>query len=159
MSADDSPRHDLPFPADVVRYCAARLTALGFPTDREWLKGEPDIVEVLCGADQRKMAAEARKSLPQTHAVWETSDFYRCAIPLAIFDVTTGPMGRFEYFELLYLRILGEEGRPWLPSLYLAAITAPHLLPDFRIKYFNRFDADRLDVEQEIADREALRDE
>jgi hypothetical protein len=105
------------------------------------------------------MAREARTNLPQSHAVWEISDFYRWAMPLAIYDVMNGPMERFEYFELLYLRILGEESRHWLPSLYLAAIAAPQLLPEYRIKCFSRFDSDRLDVEQEIADRESLREE
>lgn len=157
----DGPRHDLPFPDEVIEYCANRLIALGLTPDREWLKpGDLTMPEVLTLGDQYKMAAEARLNIPNSLAIWETSDFYRRAIPLAIFDVLNGPMERFENFELLYLRILGEEARRWLPSLYLAAISSPNLLPEYRLHCFNQFVPDRLDFEQEVADRQArLKDE
>lgn len=150
------PKQDQPFPDDVIRYCAERLFSLGIQPDREWLWTDscpPHLL--LIGGDQQKMAIGARTSVPRTTAIWETSELYRWAMPLAIFDVMNGPMDRFEHFELLYLRILGDEARRWLPSLYLAAISSPSLGPEHRIQCFNRFIPYRLDVEQEIADRQA----
>jgi hypothetical protein len=151
-----APRADLPFPDHVIDYCTKRLIALGLKPDRAWMKAEKfTVVELISMSEQAAMASEAWQKVPKSGAIWETSDFYRWAIPLAIYDVLNGPMDRFEHFELLYLRILGEQARTWLPSLYLAAISSPAILPEYRIEFFNQFVPDRLDVEQEIADREA----
>jgi hypothetical protein len=150
-----NPRPDLPFPQDVIDYCSRRLMSLGIPPDREWLKGaNPTIVDALTGGDQAHMAAEARRSVPRSPAVWESSDFYRSAMPLAIFDVRFEPMKRFEHFELLYVRILGEDARPWIPSLYLAAVAAPYLTEDCRVECIQRFDPERLRATVRIFDDE-----
>lgn len=155
MSLGPNPRHDLPFPDDIIDYCSRRLLSLGIQPDRAWLKeGKPAILDALTGGDQSIQAAEARKSVPTSLAIWETREFYRWAVPLAIFDVRFDEMARFEHFELLYLRILGEEARPWLPSLYLAAIASPNVLDDHRVKCFDAFNSERLRTEQEAHDRQ-----
>lgn len=144
MSSERVPRHDPPLAPDLIRYCAARLSSLGLPIDREWLRGQPTIVELLCGGDQRARALEARQNIPKSTASWETSEFYRWAIPLAIFDLLNGPFIRFDQFEFLYLKLLGEDARPWLPSLFLAAADSPTLSEHHRFCLLRMLDARRL---------------
>jgi hypothetical protein len=145
------PKHDLPFSKDVTEYCAKRLKALGLEPDRAWMKADNwTVLDVITLGDQAVMAAEARKRVPTSNAIWETSDFYRYGVPLAVFDLFNGPFLRFDQFQLLYLRILGPEAQPWLPSLFLAAASNPTLDPAYRhcllraldIKQISTFDPD-----------------
>jgi hypothetical protein len=133
LSANSEPKPDLPFSAEIIDYCAKRLISLGIESDRDWLRtSEVTIFEALTLGDQTVMAAEARNKIPQSTAIWETSGFYRSALPLAVFDLRNGPFLRFDQFEFLYVKILGEGARAWLPSLFLAASASPCLDPHHR---------------------------
>lgn len=147
MNDNPIPTPDLPFSNEVIEYCAKRLGALRIRPDREWLQTDGlSILDYVSGAEHEKMIFEARRKIPRTSAFWEISEFYRFAMPVALFDVVNGPMDRFEHFELLYVRLLGEEARPWLPSLYLAVASSPALIPDCRKKYVARFNVNRLGI-------------
>lgn len=73
---------------------------------------------------------EARKAVPKSNAYWELADFFRYAVPCAAFDLDERRLDGFAGFKFLYVRLLGASARPWLASLYAAAVALPNCRPD-----------------------------
>lgn len=140
-----SPHADLPHSTDITEYCAKRLKALGIEVDKEWLTAPPmNALENLAYSEQAKLAVAARAHVPKSTAIWEQGEFYRYALPLAVFDLINGPFLRFDQFEFLYVLLLGPEAKPWLPSLFLSAAASPTLTEAQRFCLLRALDTRRL---------------
>ena len=144
MRSDMSPTSDLPFEAEVINHIARRLSVLEIPLDREWLSGEPDMLDSLLLHGHGSMLAKARASMPATHAQWELSDLFKYAMPPVVFDLSNSPISTFREFEFLYRRLLGEASRPWLGAIFLAAAACPGLSVEHRTRLISSFDPDML---------------
>lgn len=120
------PKADPPFAPEVVRYISRRLRALGIAADRDWLDTSADEFDMLLDSHVNMLKA-ARRDIPTSWAQWEMADFYRYAIPPAVFDLSFGFIETYEAFAFLYERLLGREARPWLRSIYLAAAASPNM--------------------------------
>lgn len=135
-----SPSFDPPFDPDQVHHIAGRLYALGITLDRDWLVVDDPNAAMLFKESHGAMLARARQCVPQSPAQWELSEFFQYSIPGAAFDCQW--ISSYRAFEFLYIRILGEKSRPWLPSLYLAAATLPSLAEEARRDAVITFDTD-----------------
>lgn len=138
------PRPDLPFAPEVLSYVARRMQACGLQPDRAWLSAQATGFDMILLDSHATMLAAARNAIPQSHAQWELSAFYECAMPPAVFDLCNGPLTRFAEFAFLYERLLGAAARPWLPSLFLAAAATPGLDEKRRIRLVSGFNVDDL---------------
>ena len=53
-------------------------------------------------------------------------------VPLTAFDLAAGRLPSFAAYRFLYERLIGARARPWLPAVFCAAVTLPHVDPDQR---------------------------
>ena len=60
---------------------------------------------------------------------WAYRDFFGDALTLACFDLQYGQIRSWESFQFLYERLLGQNGRKWVLSLFQAAMSSPEFCP------------------------------
>lgn len=93
----------------------------------------------LAQADIYRMLEGARSKLPKSFAQWEMVEFFGYALAPSAFDLSLGKLTAFDAYRFLYERILGGGARPWLPSLYIAAATAPSVPRDISRRAVEQF--------------------
>lgn len=137
------PHADMPFDAEFMDYARKALTIAGIDPDRDWPSARPakmEMWDVL--SEQGHHYAAARKSIPQSDAHWELAAFMNPALRAAIWDLQWGAITTFQQFDFLYVRILGERSRRYLPMLFSAACWNPSFSPDFAQKLLHTLPLD-----------------
>lgn len=153
------PETDLPFEPEVIYYIGQYLRRLGVTPSRSWARDNGGSISDLWVGNFPGAVEPARDAVPKSNESWEASKFFAAAILLSIDFVRQGPITRFAEFELAMVELLGEKSRSWLPSLFLAASACPCIDAERRVSLVEKFDPERLLVEQEAADRLLSRDE
>ncbi len=75
---------------------------------------------------------DVRMMIPVSSMIEEAEPFIASLITLAAFDLGQGRIDSFAAFRFLYERLLAAEARPWLPAIFCAAASLPHLPPEAR---------------------------
>lgn len=113
------------------RYIARSLEVAqtGLKCAKQWARGVGESSSIMVQVSLYMRLPEARNKIPKSNAFWELSDFFGYALPCAAFDVSEGRLDGFAAFKFLYERLLGARARPWLASLYAAAVALPNFRP------------------------------
>jgi hypothetical protein len=91
-----------------------------------------DRVEAASIAVQKRIyarLAEMRMHAPDNHGIENLPDFLGGMITIAAWDLSQNRISSFAAFRFLYERLIGASARPWLPAIYCAAASLPHLMP------------------------------
>ncbi|MBP6580980.1 MAG: hypothetical protein RIS00_927 [Pseudomonadota bacterium] len=75
-----------------------------------------------------------RALIPDSSAIEEAEPFMATLISISAFDLGQGRLDGFADYRFLYERLVGPESRPWLPAVFCAAASMPHLQPERRKK-------------------------
>ena len=83
----------------------------------------------LARASEHTMVPHFRKEIEERGLDFKlSSDAFGLATRLAIFELGNGPVQRWPSFALLFRKMLGQKSVPWLPMLFLAAVSSPDLV-------------------------------
>jgi len=64
-----------------------------------------------------------------------TGTLLAALVPLTTFDLAQGKLDGFADYRFLYERLIGAGVRPWLPSVFCAAVSLPQVEPKQRGRY------------------------
>jgi len=83
----------------------------------------------LARVDEHTLARHVRTVLEQRGSnLMHVSDEFGYAARVACFELRNGHVQSWQGFALLFRKMLGENGVPWIPMLFLAAVAAPDII-------------------------------
>ena len=78
---------------------------------------------------------EIRGLLASEAGAESTGALLAALVPLTTFDLAQGELHGFADYRFLYERLIGARARPWLPSVFCAAVALPQVEPEQRCRY------------------------
>ena len=113
----------------LVQIYIVRALDLGLPRNHpmeRWHEGGPvGMAMLLARADAYRHLGVLREELQDCKQVGPDFRYWDAIRKAVRFDVQHEEMGDIAAFRFLYERLLGPPIRPWITSLYLAAVTEP----------------------------------
>ncbi|APG62176.1 hypothetical protein LPB140_04425 [Sphingorhabdus lutea] len=97
-----------------------------------WSRDRQEAASISAQKSIYKRLPEIRALIPASASIEESETFLSPLITLAAFDLGQNRINSFSAFRFLYERLIGAEARPWLPAIFCAAASLPHLHPDMR---------------------------
>ncbi len=94
-----------------------------------WSRDKHEAASIAVQKRIYKRLDAVRKHVPDNNGIENLPAFMGGVIAIAAFDLGQGRIASFAAFRFLYERLLGATTRPWLPAIYCAAASLPHLPP------------------------------
>lgn len=103
--------------------CPAGLLSDQMSSMSQWEQGME-----LARVSEHTMVPYIRKAIEEQGINFKhSSDAFGLAVRLACFEIRVGAIQNWPSFALLFRKMLGAKAIPWLPMLFMSAVTAPDI--------------------------------